>query len=149
MSEAGPAVSRSRVGFVPARANRVRDGIAVALLLIATLLPWSIEFGVGVPGSNGLIFVALDVVTLLSVGAALAPYLGPWALSGPNANPDRTATVRYWLNAPYFVLVLGFIVFHLVQTVRDGGTGMVPPGSGPGMWLGIAGALLASQPVTW
>ncbi|MDT5079808.1 MAG: hypothetical protein QOJ80_4445 [Mycobacterium sp.] len=159
MSEAGPAaatqvavpaipaVPRSRVGYVPARANRVRDGLAVALLVIATLLPWSIEFGVGVPGSSALVFVALVVVTLLSIGAALAPYVGPWALSAQKANARRTATVRYWLNAPYFFCVLGFIVFHLVQTVRDGGTGMVPPGAGPGMWLGIAGALLAAQPV--
>jgi hypothetical protein len=147
VSEAGPAAPRSRVGYVPSRANRVRDGLAVALLVIATLLPWSIEFGVGVPGSSALVFVVLVVVTLLSIGAALAPYVGPWALSAPTANARRTATIRYWLNAPYFCCVLGFIVFHLVQTVRDGGTGMVPPGSGPGMWLGIAGALLAAQPV--
>ena len=144
---AAPAVPRSRVGYVPAPANRVRDGLAVALLIIAALLPWSIEFGVGVPGSSALVFVVVVIVTLLSIGAALAPYVGPWALTAPKANARRTATARYWLNAPYFFCVLGFLVFHLVQTVRDGGTGAVPPGAGPGMWLGIAGALLAAQPV--
>jgi hypothetical protein len=147
VSEAAPAAPRSRVGYVPVRANRVRDGLAVALLVIATLLPWSIEFGVGVPGSSTLVFVVLVVVTLLSIGAALAPHVGPWRLDAPKADARRTGTVRYWFNAPYFFCVLGFIVFHLVQTVRDGGTGVVPPGAGPGMWLGIAGALLAAQPV--
>jgi hypothetical protein len=147
VSEAAPAAPWSRVGYVPVRANRVRDGLAVALLVIATLLPWSIEFGVGVPGSSALVFVVLVVVTLLSIGAALAPHVGPWRLDVPKADARRTATVRYWFNAPYFFCVLGFIVFHLVQTVRDGGTGVVPPGAGPGMWLGIAGALLAAQPV--
>jgi hypothetical protein len=93
------------------------------------------------------VFVVLVVVTLLSIGAALAPHVGPWRLDAPKADARRTATVRYWFNAPYFFCVLGFIVFHLVQTVRDGGTGVVPPGAGPGMWLGIAGALLAAQPV--
>ena len=55
-----------RVGYVPARANRVRDGLAVALLVVALLLPWSTVFGVGVPGSNGLLFVPVAVVTLLA-----------------------------------------------------------------------------------
>ncbi|MDT5401092.1 MAG: hypothetical protein QOK33_4323, partial [Mycobacterium sp.] len=114
MSEAAPAAPRSRVGYVPVRANRVRDGVAVALLVIATLLPWSIEFGVGVPGSSALVFVVLVVVTLLSIGAALAPHVGPWRLDVPKADARRTATVRYWFNAPYFFCVLGFIVFHLV-----------------------------------
>ena len=30
--------------------------------------------------------------------------------------------------------------------MRDGGTGLVPPGVGPGLSLGVGGALLASQP---
>ncbi len=87
-----------------ARANRVRDGIAVALLVVAVLLPWSIEFGVGVPGSSAMVFVVVGIVTLLSIAAALAPYVGPWRLTAPKANARRTAAVRYWLNAPYLLL---------------------------------------------
>jgi hypothetical protein len=147
VTEDHAAVGQSRLGYVPTRANRVRDGLAVALLVVAVLLPWNLEFGVGVPGSSALAFVVVVVVTLLSIGAALAPYVGPWRLTAPKANARRTAAVRYWLNAPYFICVLGFLAFHLVQTVRDGGSGEVPPGIGPGMWLGTAGALLAAQPV--
>ena len=41
---------------------------------------------------------------------------------------------------------IGFVGYHLVQTVRDGGTGLVPPGVGPGLIVGIGGAMLAAQP---
>ncbi|CAN5471013.1 hypothetical protein BH09ACT7_BH09ACT7_49930 [soil metagenome] len=131
---------------VPARPNRVRDGVAVALLVAALLLPWSIEFGVGVPGSNGLLFAIGGVVTLLAIAAALIPHVGPWQLTSPHPEVRRATRARFWLGIAYVACVLGFVGFHLVETVRDGGTGEVPPGAGPGMWLGLAGALLASQP---
>ena len=44
------------------------------------------------------------------------------------------------------IVALGFVGYHLVQTVRDGGTGLVPPGAGPGLIVGIGGAMLAAQP---
>ena len=141
-----PAPAPSRVGYVPTHTNRVRDGLAVALLVLALLLPWSIEFGLGVPGSSGLVFVGVLAVTLLAVAAALAPHVGPLRLAAPTADVARTSRIRLWLAVPYLVAVLIFVAFHVVQTVRNGGTGAVPPGSGPGMWLGVAGALLAAQP---
>ena len=49
-------------------------------------------------------------------------------------------------NVAYVVVALGFVGYHLVQTVRDGGTGLVPPGVGPGLIVGIGGAMLAAQP---
>ena len=65
---AAAAVARSpRVGYVPARTNAVRDGVAVALLVLALLLPWNLDFGLGVPGSNGLLFGLVAVVTLLAL----------------------------------------------------------------------------------
>ncbi|MDT5290585.1 MAG: hypothetical protein QOF88_5474, partial [Mycobacterium sp.] len=136
----------ARVGYVPTRTNRVRDGLAVALLVVALLLPWSIEFGVGVPGSSAILFAVVVVVTLLAIAAALAPHVGPWRLTAPQPDLGRTIRVRFWLTVPYLLCVLGFIGFHIVATVRDGGTGAVPPGAGPGIWLGVAGALLAAQP---
>ena len=70
---AAPAVARSpRVGYVPARTTIMRDGIAVGLLVLALLLPWSLVFGLGVPGSDGLLFGLVVVVTLLALAAALA-----------------------------------------------------------------------------
>lgn len=142
-----PAAERPpRVGYVPTRANRVRDGLAVALLVVAMLLPWNLEFGVGVPGSAGSTFVLLAVVTLLAIAAALAPHLGPLRLGSSHADVGRTSRVRLVLSAAYLVVVICFVGYHVAQTVRGGGTGAVPPGVGPGMLLGVAGALLAGQP---
>ena len=144
---AAPAVARSsRVGYVPARTNMVRDGVAVALLLLALLLPWNLEVGLGIPGSNGLFFVMVIFVTLLAVAAALAPHVGPFRLTAPQPDVRRTSLIRLFLNVAYLVLALGFVGYHLVQTVRDGGTGLVPPGVGPGLIVGVGGALLAAQP---
>ncbi|WP_454788523.1 DUF7937 domain-containing protein [Mycolicibacterium lutetiense] len=144
---AAPAAERpQRVGYVPTRTNRVRDGLAVLLLVIAMLLPWNLEFGVGVPGSAGSTFVLLAVVTLLAIAAALAPHLGPFRLGAGKSDVRRTSRIRLVLSAAYLIVVVCFVGYHVVQTVRGGGTGAVPPGVGPGMLLGVAGALLAGQP---
>ncbi len=121
-------------------------GSPSALLVVALLLPWSIEFGVGVPGSSGVLFAVVIVVTLLAIAAALAPHVGPFRLTAPQPDVRRTTRIRLWLTAAYLLCVLGFIGFHIVQTISFGGTGAVPPGAGPGIWLGTAGALLAAQP---
>jgi hypothetical protein len=134
------------VGYVPTHTNRLRDGLAVALLVVALLLPWSIEFGLGVPGTSALALVGVVAVTLLAIAAALAPHAGPFRLTAPQADVRRTTRIRFWLAVPYLLCVLTFVGFHILQTNRYGGTGAVPPGAGPGMWLGIAGALLAAQP---
>ncbi|NKZ13782.1 hypothetical protein HGA11_22660 [Mycolicibacterium septicum DSM 44393] len=144
---AAPVVERPpRVGYVPTRTNRVRDGLAVALLIAGFLLPWNLEFGLGIPGSAGSTFVVLAVVTLLAVAAALAPHLGPFRLASPKSDVRSTSRIRLVLSAAYLVVVVCFVGYHLVQTVHSGGTGAVPPGVGPGMLLGVAGALLAGQP---
>lgn len=144
---AAPTVARSpRVGYVPARANKVRDGLAVALLILALLVPWNLEFGVGVPSSDGSLFAVVVVVTLLAVAAALAPHLGPFRLGAASPDVRRTGRIRLVLCVAYLVVITAFVGFHLAQTVGDGGTGAVAPGVGPGMLLGVAGALLAAQP---
>lgn len=144
---AAPAGQRpARVGYVPTRTNRVRDGLAVVLLVVAMLLPWNLEFGVGVPGSAASTFVMLAIVTLLAIAAALAPHLGPFRLGGGRSDVRRTSRVRLVLSAAYLLVVVCFVGYHVAQTVRGGGTGAVPPGVGPGMLLGVAGALLAGQP---
>ncbi len=145
--DAPPTIARSsRVGYVPVRTNMVRDGVAVALLVLALLLPWNLEFGLGVPGSNGLFFLIVIFASLLAAAAALAPHIGPFRLAAPQPDVRRTSLIRLLLTVAYVVLVLGFVGYHLVQTVRNGGTGRVPPGVGPGLIVGVAGALLAAQP---
>lgn len=117
------------------RRNPVRDGIAAALLILGLLLPWSISVGLGIDGTPGWLFAVLLLVTLVSL---TAPVLGR------RPGSDR---LRLLLNIPYFVVVAGFLLFTIIQSIRYGGTASVPPGIGPGAWLGTAGALLAAQPV--
>jgi hypothetical protein len=144
---AAPAVARSpRVGYVPARTNTVRDGIAVGLLVLALLLPWNLDFGLVVPGSNGLLFGLVIIVTLLALAAALAPHVGPFRLTAPQPDVRRTSRIRLLLSVSYVFVTIGFVGYHLVQTVRNGGTGLAPPGVGPGLIVGIGGAMLAAQP---
>src|SRR3977135_1995571 len=82
---AAHAVGRSpSVGYVPARTNTVRDGVAIALLVLALLLPWNLDFGLGVPGSNGLLFGLVAVVTLLALAAPLAPHVRPLRRTAPH-----------------------------------------------------------------
>ncbi|UHJ57157.1 hypothetical protein LT337_10210 [Mycolicibacterium fortuitum] len=126
---AAPAGQRpARVGYVPTRTNRVRDGLAVVLLVVAMLLPWNLEFGVGVPGSAASTFVMLAIVTLLAIAAALAPHLGPFRLGGGRSDVRRTSRVRLVLSAAYLLVVVCFVGYHVAQTVRGGGTGAVPRG---------------------
>lgn len=135
-----------RRGGTPApidRWNMGRDVVAAALLLLALLLPWNLGFGVGVPDSNGWIFALLVVATILS-WAALALTFS--ARRGPRA-PEATDRIRLGLNAPYLLLVLGFVAVAVVQAVRYGGTGEAGPGIGPGAMAGTAGALLSAQPL--
>ena len=146
-TSAAAVVARSpRVGYVPGRANVARDGIAVVLLVLALLLPWNLDFGLGVPGTDGVVFVLVAAVTLLAILAALAPHVGPFRLTAADQNVRRTSWVRLLLSVAYLIVAIGFVVYQLLETWRGGGTGLVPPGIGPGLLLGIGGALLAAQP---
>jgi hypothetical protein len=146
-TSAAAVVARSpRVGYVPARANAARDTIAVALLALALLLPWNLDVGLGIAGSDGVLIAVVIAVTLLAILAALAPHVGPFRLTKPDQNVRRTSRIRLLLSVAYLVVAIGFVVYQLTETRHNGGTGLVPPGIGPGLLLGIAGALLASQP---
>ena len=144
---AAAVVARSpRVGYVPARANAVRDGVAVALLAVALLLPWNLDFGVGIPVGNGLLIAVVVAVTLLAILAALAPHVGPFRLTAAGQDVRRTSRVRLLLSVAYLIVAIGFVAYQLLETWRNGGTGLLPPGVGPGLLVGLGGALLASQP---
>ncbi|MFV8228629.1 hypothetical protein [Mycolicibacterium fortuitum] len=118
------------------RPNAIRDAGAAVLLVLGLLLPWNVYFGLGVTGTAGWVFGVLVVATLLAVAAAAAGRIAH--------SPDK---LRLLLAAPYLVVVAGFVGFTVVQSIRFGGSGSVPPGIGPGVWFGAAGAVLASQPV--
>jgi hypothetical protein len=127
-----PSVKRWNIG---------RDVLAGVLLLIAPLFPWNLYFGIGIPHSSGALFALLAVVTVLSLVAIAVNYV-----IGSRPDNSLAGRLRVALNAPYVLLVAGFVGFDVVQTMRYGGSGNVPGGVGPGAWLGISGALLSAQP---
>jgi len=128
------------------RSNIAADLTAAALLVVALLLPWNLYFGLGIEGSNKPALAVLFVVTLLSLASiALA---GSWRSSRARFNPALAGRLRLALNAPYALLVAGFVAFDVFETARFGGNVNVPGGVGPGAWLGIAGSLLSARPVS-
>ena len=134
----------SSVKRLAQRWNVGRDALAGVLLFMALLLPWNFHFGTGVPNSNAGIFALLILVTMLSWGSIAATYAGYWRMFGSRFDRDRVCRVRLGLNGPYLLLVGAFIVYDVIQTVRGGGR---LAGMGPGASFGLAGALLAAQPV--
>lgn len=132
----------------PTQWNTAVDICAAALLLVALIVPWNVSFGIGIPNSSGWLFGLLITATLLSLGALAVSRAGRRGNLGVRFSSSAdTARVCLSLNAPYLLMVLGFVVFTVVQSIRYGGTGDVPPGIGPGAMAGVAGALLAAQPV--
>ncbi|OBA61574.1 hypothetical protein A5647_10055 [Mycobacterium sp. 1100029.7] len=121
----------------PGTRNRVADLSAAVLLVVAALLPWNLYFGIGIPGSRTELFLAVVVVTVLSLVALALPGSG-----------STVRGLRVALNVPYLLLVLAFVGFDVFETVRFGGTVTVPGGVGPGAWAGVAGALLSAQSVS-
>jgi hypothetical protein len=138
VSDQQPSIRRWNIG---------RDAAGAALLLLALALPWNVYFGMGIPDSSEVVFGLLIFATLLSFGSVAATYVGRRRLLGSPACRALASRLRLSLNAPYVLLVLAFVVFDAVQTVRYGGSVTVPGGLGPGAWLGVAGALLCGQPV--
>ncbi|WP_422742063.1 hypothetical protein ACN27E_13530 [Mycobacterium sp. WMMD1722] len=147
--DAAPTAAAGRAsgaGYVPRRANLVRDAFAVVLLVLGLLVPWNLDFGLGAFGSPGWVWVIVVAVTLLALSAVVDGYVGPLRLTNPGLDIRVLSRVRSVVCLPYIVTAGAFVVHHLAETVRDGGTGLVPPGVGPGLVVGLAGALLAAQP---
>lgn len=141
-----PPAGAPRGGGGPARRWSITaDLTAAAFLVIALMLPWNLYVGLGILGSNKIVLALMLLVTLLSLASIVLA--GSWRTSTGRFDPALAGRLRLWLNVPYVVLVLGFVVFDVVETVRFGGSVTVPGGVGPGAWLGVAGSLLSAQPV--
>ena len=127
------------------RWNAGRDVIAALLLTIALLLPWNLAFGVGIPDSSLWLFVLVITATVAAWAGLVTSHTGraKRSTTPPSSEPGR---LRLVLALPYVFVVLGFVLFAVVQAMRFGGNGDVPPGVGPGALAGLAGALLAAQP---
>src|SRR5689334_13043720 len=102
-----PAPGPQAAGAPARQRNVVADLTAAVLLLLAPLLPWNLYFGIAIPDSNTTVFAVLIAVTLLSLIAIALPGSG-----------RTTRGLRLALNAPYLLLVLAFVGFDVVETVR-------------------------------
>ena len=135
-----PAGPTPHIAVQPTRRRTIAISLtAAALLILALVLPWNLYFGIGIPDSS---------ITLFAVPARGDVAVPDCRCAGRRSSAAITAGgLRFWLNVPYLLLVLGFVGFDAFETIRFGGTVTVPGGVGPGAWLGIAGALLSAQPV--
>lgn len=125
-------------GSTAQRRNSLRDIAAVVLLLLAVVFPWNLYFGLGIPRSSLVWWGLLVLVTLLSLVSIL--------VARGRSDGGSGARLRLILNIPYLVLIAGFVLYDVAESILQGGTTEVPGGVGPGGWLGAAGALLAAQP---
>jgi len=142
-----PAPPTAGVPIQLRRSNTIRDGVAGLLLILGALLPWNIYFGLTIAGTAGWVLALLILVTLVALAGLVLSHVGRFDMRLPGADMAALDRLRLILSTPYLVMALGFVAFAVIQSVRLGGTVMVPPGIGPGAWLGIAGALMAAAPV--
>ncbi|MCX6397345.1 MAG: hypothetical protein NTV23_12725 [Propionibacteriales bacterium] len=113
-----------------------RDLGALVLLFGALALPWDVESqGLG-DGSDRWWVVVATIVSALSVGV---PYLVRLELV-PGWGAPQSRLVKWVAAVPYLVGVLAVLVNHLIH-VNDNFEGIL----GPGVGVGLAGALLAAQ----
>ena len=124
----------------------VRDGVSAVLLFLALFLPWSQRFEVTGKGNGGLIALAV-LITLLSIGSIALPYAARLGLLGAQWHSGLVRILRLVFNGPYLLLALSFVLWDLVESFfqfKDSPS--MGPGTGPGLWFGVAGAILAAQP---
>lgn len=130
-----PAVKSAGGAFasVPV-SDYIRDGLAVFLLLISMFMVWT--YGNTPSGSVAASRIDVILITLVSMLSVAIPYLWRSGVFGQGWGYRRTQLARLAGNAPYFVLVLVYLILELIHR----------QGLGPAMAFGLAGAILACQP---
>jgi hypothetical protein len=132
-----PGASEDRPRRVPA-IDYVRDGLAAFALILSLFTVWNAggeragRFAVTLAAEN----LAVLVITLISLASLSIPYLWRAGIFGPAWSYKKTQDARLVANAPYFVLVLVYLIIEVVAH----------PGLGPAVAFGLAGAILAAQP---
>ncbi|MET3707834.1 zinc ribbon domain-containing protein [Arthrobacter sp. UYEF6] len=128
-----PRVTSGAFASVPV-SDYVRDGLSVFLLLISMFMVWT--YGTTAAGSVAATRIDVILITLVSMFSIAIPYLWRSGVFGHAWDYRKTQLARFAANAPYFVLVLVYLVLELINK----------SGLGPAMAFGLAGAILAAQP---
>lgn len=110
----------------------IRDVLAAALLLLSLPLIWHGD-------DSAKERPEVLVITLLSVLSLGLPYLARIGAMGPKWTVHSTRGARMLLNAPYFLLVLAYVVVDVVKYKDALGIGVAA-------MFGLTGAVLAAQP---
>ncbi len=122
------------------------DICAALALLVSLCLPWNITFGFGVPGSSAVLYAVVWIAVLFAMVAIGVSHLGAAAPLRAALDPSGTGRLRVLFTIPLLLVVGGFVVFTIVQTLRLAGTGTASPGVGPGAMFALAGGVLGAQP---
>lgn len=112
----------------------VRDGLTIFLLLTSMFMVWT--YGSTSLGSVAATRIDVILITLVSLLSVAIPYLWRSGVFGQGWGYRRTQQARLAANAPYFVLVLVYLILELIHK----------QGLGPAVAFGLAGAVLAAQP---
>jgi hypothetical protein len=118
-----------------------RDACAAVLLVVALVVPWNVSFGLGVPNHTWWLYAVVVGTTMLALVALAASHGGTLSKS------ESADKVRLGLTAPYLLVLVGFVGFAVYDFFVLSGGGATPPGVGPGVLVGAAGAFLAAQPI--
>ena len=115
----------------------ITDALALLLLVISLFLHWRLAS----PGSGGESSLAagrIDVllVTIISMLSLGLSYIWRSGAFGTAWNYRKMQDLRLVANAPYLVMVIGYLVAELVN----------PQGLGAAVAFGLAGAVLAATP---
>lgn len=134
------------LGDIP-RADRVRDGAALTLLIGALFLRWNRD--VALPDGDGPAYLLALIVlsTILAIGAVALPYLSRIGALGVLGDIAPPRTLRILAVAPYLVLLVLFSITDLIAAgyfLDD--SAQQNPGVGPAVWWGATAAMLALQP---
>lgn len=113
------------------------DAIALTLLIISLFLPWRASFSssmdVSTLAASRIEVLLVTILSMLSLGLT---YVWRSGAFGPSWNYKRMQDVRLLANAPYFIVVVVYLVLELVS----------PRALGSAVAFGLAGALLAATP---
>jgi hypothetical protein len=133
-----PARPVSAFSAIP-MSDYVRDGLAATALILSLFMVWQYgagsdeaSIGSGIAASR-IDVILVSLVSLLSLGIT---YLWRAGVFGPAWNYAKTQDLRLLANAPYFLMVVVYLIIELVGH----------QGLGPAVAFGLAGALLAAQP---
>lgn len=124
----------------------VRDAVAALLLLFALGLPWQTAWTSASRGdftSPGFHYIAVDLITLLSLASLAVTYAGRAQLFGPQVSASTVALIRAAANVPYILLAAVFLVLDMPRQSNGYSYGI---GVGFGIAFGLAGAIVAAAP---